>query len=153
MELTNASYSKFNPDLSITELPGFIFVKQHDGAAPPILKRHRMGFRCRTYPSGAGILTCFPFPTKELPSGLGSTNPRLTMHCRGTLAHKADGILTHLCYYYWQDFQYRTVQWSLRTNFYPCDTPLYHTHFIEMWSGVSAADLDPSIFPASNLDR
>ena len=40
MELTNASYSNFNPDLSITELPGIIFVKHNDDCAPPIPKCH-----------------------------------------------------------------------------------------------------------------
>ena len=96
------------------------------------------------------MLTCFPFPTKELPCWLGSTNPRLTKHCRGNLAHKADGFLTHLSYYYRQDFQYHTVHWFLRPSFCPCDTPLYHTHLSEMWSKVSAVDLDPSIFLANN---
>ena len=75
------------------------------------------------------------------------------MHCRGTLAHKAEGILTLLGYYYRQDLQYRMVHWSLRTSFCPRDTPPYHTRLKETWSGVSAADLDPSIFPANSLDR
>ena len=103
MKLTYASHSKFAPDLSIIELPGPILVEQYDGTVSHIPKYNNQALRYRAYPNGAGILTCFPFPLLELPQQLGSTNPRLTKHCRGTLALKADGILTHLSYYYQQD--------------------------------------------------
>jgi hypothetical protein len=38
MELAYASRSRFDPDLSIIELPGSIPVEQHDDAAPHISK-------------------------------------------------------------------------------------------------------------------
>ena len=77
--------------------------KYDDGRTLLSPKRHQTNMRCRAYLSGTGILTCFPFPLLELPQKLGSTNPRMTKHCRGTLARKEDGILTHLGYYYRQD--------------------------------------------------
>lgn len=125
MKPANAGCSEFNPDLSIIELPGLIFVKYDDGRTSPIPKCFQASVRCRSYPSGAGILTCFPFPLFGLRQQLGSTNPRLTKHCRGTLALKEDGILTHLGYYYRQDSQYCAVHPFSRTSFCPRITPPY----------------------------
>lgn len=125
MKPTNAGCSGFSPDLSIIELPGLISVEYKDNCTSPSPKCLQIGIRCRSYPSGAGILTCFPFPLFGLRQQLGPTNPRLTKHCRGTLALKEDGILTHLGYYYRQDSQYCAVHSSFRTSFYPRITPPY----------------------------
>ncbi len=70
--------SRLRPVLPITGLPG---LHRLDGAtAPPGLPRGvgRRASRCRAYPRGTGILTCFPFGRSVLPPALGPTYPRLT---------------------------------------------------------------------------
>jgi len=77
---------------------------------------------------------------------LGSTNPRLTTHCRGTLALTAVGILTRLWCYYRRDLHFDSVHWASRPSFSPSRTPSYQRHYRIMYSRVSVASLSPVHF-------
>jgi len=92
-----------------------------------------------------------PFRWLRLRATLGPTYPRLTTHCRGTLAPTAEGILTPLCCYYRRDLHLRSVHWISRSSFYPTATPAYRCSSFELQPRVSAPGLAPSIFGALNL--
>ena len=90
----------------------------------------------------------FPFRTSLLRLFLGSTNSRLTTHCRETLALTVAEFLTRLGCYYHQYLQWRTVHWISRPRFVPNSTPTYHAS-LSGRSGVSAASLSPVHFRGS----
>ena len=101
----------------------------------------------QSYLHGTGILTGFPFGGFELRPTLGPADPRLTTHCRGTLALSAAGILTRLCCYYRRDLQSWPVHWTSRPSFWPARTPPYRiTSPMERCPEVSAAGLSPVHF-------
>ena len=92
-------------------------------------------------------INLFPFRVYQLRVRLGSTNSSLTTHCEETLALSADGILTHLCFYYYQDFHSEPVHRNSRTCFSPLRTlPYQITGFFRPCSWVSVADLSPVHF-------
>ena len=92
-------------------------------------------------------INLFPFRAYQLRVRLGSTNSSLTTHCEETLALSADGILTHLCFYYYQDLRSRSVHRNSRTCFCPTWTlPYQITGFFRPCSWVSVADLSPVHF-------
>jgi hypothetical protein len=92
-------------------------------------------------------INLFPFRAIQLRVRLGSTNSSLTTHCEETLALSADGILTHLCFYYYQDLRSRSVHRSSRTCFCPTWTlPYQITGFFRPCSWVSVAGLSPVHF-------
>ena len=70
----------------------------------------------------------FPFRHGRLRHALGPTYPRLTTHCRGTLALSAEGILTPLCCYYHRDFQSRTGPPDLTARLLPSRDALLPDH-------------------------
>lgn len=76
---------------------------------------------------------------------LGSTNSRLTTHCRETLALTVAGIPTRLGCYYRQHLQWSSVHWISRPNFFPSSTPTYHASLAGR-SEVSAVGLSPVHF-------
>ena len=96
--------------------------------------------------SGTGILTGFPLREGRLAPPLGPANPRLTTHCRGTLALSAVGIPTRLRSYYRQDLQSDPVHRTSRPDFSPGPTPPYRIRGIRPCPGVSAAGLSPVHF-------
>lgn len=92
-------------------------------------------------------INLFLFRAYQLRVRLGSTNSSLTTHCEETLALSADGILTHLCFYYYQDLRSRSLDRNSRTCF--CATwtlPYQITGFFRPCSWVSVADLSPVHF-------
>jgi len=92
-------------------------------------------------------INLFPFRAYQLRLRLGSTNSSLTTRCKETLALSADGILTHLCFYYYQDFHSEAVHRNSRTCFSPLRTlPYQITGFFRPCSWVSVADLSPVHF-------
>ena len=92
-------------------------------------------------------INLFPFRVNQLRVRLGSTNSSLTTHCEETLALSADGILTHLCFYYHQDLRSEQVHRNSRTCFYPTRTLPYRiTGFFHPCPWVSVADLSPVHF-------
>ena len=95
-------------------------------------------------------LNRFPFRQARLRPALGSTYPRLTTRCRGTLAPSMEGILTPLSCYYPQDLHLWSVHWISRPSFRPTTTPAYQ-HSSSLCSEVSAPSLVPFIFSALNL--
>ena len=124
--LKTGGHSCFHPVLTITVLPGLIQLDR----ARTLLGLPRCvrdwASRCRdAYHRGSGILTGFPFGQLDLGVPLGPTNPRLTTHCRGTLAPSAIGILTRLRCYYHRDLQHRPVHRTSRPGFCPADAPPY----------------------------
>ena len=62
-----------------------------DSRAPVSRMRHHMG----RVVHGAGILTCFPFARSRLRSGLGPTNPRLTIIAEETWPFRRCGFSPH----------------------------------------------------------
>lgn len=71
----------------------------------------------------AGILAGFPFGNDLLSVALGSTDPRLTTHRRGNLAHTAERILTVLRFYYRLDYRYGSLHGTLPPRFQATRTP------------------------------
>ena len=121
-----AAIPALGPVLAITALPGPRAVRRGGGPAPPTSKRQGPGLPCgERYPAGAGILTGFPFGPSWLRGALGPAYPRLTTHCRGTLAPAAEGISTPLCCYYRRDLHSRPVHRTSRPGFCPTATPPY----------------------------
>jgi len=96
-------------------------------------------------------LNRFPFRQARLRLALGPTYPRLTTHCRGTLAPSMEGILTPLRCYFHQDRHLWPVHWISQPSFHPTTTPAYQRSSA-LRSEVSAPSLAPSIFSAPNLD-
>jgi hypothetical protein len=106
-----------------------------------------------TYPEASGPfgadtwyrnINLFPFRYTRVTVQLRIDLPSADEHCRGNLAPAADGILTHLCFYYCQNSQFCTVHWTLRPSFYPCRTPLYEITF--RCSVVSVVGFSPVHF-------
>ena len=95
-------------------------------------------------------LNRFPFRQARLGLALGSTYPRLTTHCRGTLAPSTEEILTPLGCYYRRDLHSWPVHWTSQPSFHPTTTPAYQ-HGLWPCSRVSVPGLAPSIFGALNL--
>jgi hypothetical protein len=62
-----------------------------DGRSPVSRMRHRQDRVVR----GAGILTCFPFAQFRLRTGLGPTNPRLTIIAEETWPFRRCGFSPH----------------------------------------------------------
>jgi len=92
-------------------------------------------------------INLFPFRAFQLRVHLGPTNSSLTTHCEETLALSADGILTHLCFYYHQDLHLEPLHRNSRSCF--CATralPYQITGFFRPCSWVSVADLSPVHF-------
>jgi len=87
----------------------------------------------------------FPIRATLLRMLLGSTNSRLTTHCREILTLSVAEFPTRLCCYYRQYLQWRTVHWISRPSFVPTSTPTYHA-FLSERSGVSAVGFSPVHF-------
>ena len=83
--------SAFAPVLTMTVLLGVIALD----TATAVLQLSRMRYRIDRVARGAGILTCFPFARIPLRSGLGPTNPRLTIIAEETWPFRRCGFSPH----------------------------------------------------------
>jgi hypothetical protein len=126
-------------------------VEQGDDPARPTPKRYALGLASPRVPSQYWNINQFPFRPVMLTLALGSTNSRLTTHCRETLALSAIGILTRLSCYYRRDSQSRSVHRTSRPCFCPIGTPSYRTASSDAALGYRGLALDPSIFGAPSL--
>ena len=79
---------------------------------------------------------------------LGPANPRLTTHCRGTLALAAAGILTRLRCYYRQDLQSGPLQRTSRPAFCAAPTPPYRIRPVSGLPRGLGGRLKPRAFSA-----
>ena len=95
------SHSHLELVLVIATLPNSRILRQNDGSASPIRKR------MLDYNAPIRYLNINKFPVRStlLRLILGSTNSRLTTHCRETLTLTMVEILTPLCCYCRQDLQ------------------------------------------------
>src|SRR5947209_8686232 len=83
-------------------------------------------------------LNRFPFRQIRLRSVLGPTYPRLTTHCRGTLAPSTERILTSLWLLLPPGSATADVHWTSRLSFHPNAAPAYRHGCDSVTLGIGA---------------
>ena len=144
-ELPYGSPSRFKLLLFITKLRSFIPLRQDDGPAQAIPKRHLTSMRCRRYPQGAGILTCFPFDCVRLGAVLGPTNPQLTIVAEEPWPFRRNGFSPFFAVTFGRIFISTGSTRAYARASAPAERPRTPSRFCVM-SKVSVAGLSPVHF-------